>query len=147
MPTVTAANLKEKPVRDLARLAKQHGVAGWHSMRKDQLIRALIRKAKSSRAGEPGLPRTSAKMAAGEAAAKASRDAAVAQRIEEARARLQRVKSLATPPESGKADIATRLRFNAYTNIRAIAETGVTYISVGRITQSAPAADIGLDFG
>ena len=26
------------------------------------------------------------------------------------------------------------------------AETGVTYVSVGRITQSAPAADIGLDF-
>jgi nicotinate-nucleotide pyrophosphorylase (carboxylating) len=30
--------------------------------------------------------------------------------------------------------------------IRAKAETGVTYLSVGRITQSAPAADIGLDF-
>ena len=30
--------------------------------------------------------------------------------------------------------------------IRAIAATGVTYISVGRLTQSAPAADIGLDF-
>lgn len=30
--------------------------------------------------------------------------------------------------------------------IKAIAETGVTYISVGRITQSAPAADIGLDY-
>ena len=30
--------------------------------------------------------------------------------------------------------------------IRAKAETGVTYVSVGRITQSAPAADIGLDF-
>jgi nicotinate-nucleotide pyrophosphorylase (carboxylating) len=30
--------------------------------------------------------------------------------------------------------------------IRAKAETGVTYISVGRITQSAPAGDIGLDF-
>ncbi len=30
--------------------------------------------------------------------------------------------------------------------IREIAETGVTYISVGRLTQSAPAADIGLDF-
>lgn len=29
--------------------------------------------------------------------------------------------------------------------IRAIAETGVTYVSVGRLTQSAPAADIGLD--
>ncbi len=31
-------------------------------------------------------------------------------------------------------------------NIRGIAETGVTYVSVGRLTQSAPAADIGLDF-
>lgn len=30
--------------------------------------------------------------------------------------------------------------------IRAIAETGVTYISVGRITQSAPSVDIGLDY-
>ena len=29
--------------------------------------------------------------------------------------------------------------------IRTIAETGVTYVSVGRLTQSAPAADIGLD--
>ena len=30
--------------------------------------------------------------------------------------------------------------------IRAIAETGITYVSVGRITQSAPAVDIGLDY-
>lgn len=30
--------------------------------------------------------------------------------------------------------------------IRAIAETGVDYISVGRITQSAPAVDVGLDY-
>jgi nicotinate-nucleotide pyrophosphorylase (carboxylating) len=30
--------------------------------------------------------------------------------------------------------------------IRAIAESGVTYVSVGRITQSAPAVDIGLDY-
>jgi nicotinate-nucleotide pyrophosphorylase (carboxylating) len=31
-------------------------------------------------------------------------------------------------------------------SIRMIAETGVDYISVGRITQSAPAVDIGLDY-
>lgn len=30
--------------------------------------------------------------------------------------------------------------------IKAIAQSGVTYISVGRLTQSAPAADIGVDF-
>lgn len=34
----------------------------------------------------------------------------------------------------------------ALETIRAIAETGVDYISVGRITQSAPAVDIGLDY-
>jgi uncharacterized protein len=107
---VTVANLKEKPVRDLARLAKQHGVAGWHSMRKDQLIRALIRKAKSSRAGSDGFARPAGPSAAGAAAVKATRDAAVVQRIEEARARLQKVKNLATPPESGKPARAIRDR-------------------------------------
>ncbi|HEX9447096.1 MAG TPA: nicotinate-nucleotide diphosphorylase (carboxylating), partial [Dongiaceae bacterium] len=30
--------------------------------------------------------------------------------------------------------------------LRAIAESGVDYVSVGRITQSAPAVDIGLDW-
>ncbi len=30
--------------------------------------------------------------------------------------------------------------------IRFLAETGVDFISVGRITQSAPAVDIGLDY-
>jgi nicotinate-nucleotide pyrophosphorylase (carboxylating) len=30
--------------------------------------------------------------------------------------------------------------------IRAIAETGVDFVSLGRITQSAPAVDIGLDY-
>ena len=33
-----------------------------------------------------------------------------------------------------------------FETIRAIAETGVDFISVGRITQSAPAVDIGLDY-
>lgn len=32
------------------------------------------------------------------------------------------------------------------TNVRAVAETGVNYISVGALTHSAPAVDIGLDF-
>ncbi|MFM9024714.1 MAG: Rho termination factor N-terminal domain-containing protein, partial [Planctomycetaceae bacterium] len=44
---MTTASLRDKPVRDLARLAKRQGVAGWHAMRKDELIRALVRKARS----------------------------------------------------------------------------------------------------
>lgn len=46
---MTTATLREKPVRDLARLAKQQGVPGWHAMRKDQLIKALVRRAKAAR--------------------------------------------------------------------------------------------------
>ena len=47
--------------------------------------------------------------------------------------------------------VAGRVRLEAsggvnLETIRGIAETGVDYISVGRITQSAPAVDIGLDY-
>lgn len=38
---ITAASLKTYSLKDLADLAKKKGVAGWHSMRKEQLIRAL----------------------------------------------------------------------------------------------------------
>ncbi|MFZ3483380.1 carboxylating nicotinate-nucleotide diphosphorylase [Sphingomonas sp. 3-13AW] len=49
------------------------------------------------------------------------------------------------------AEVAGRVPTEASGGVRldtiaAIAATGVTYVSVGRLTQSAPAADIGLDF-
>jgi hypothetical protein len=111
---LTVASLKEKPVRDLARMAKQHGVAGWHSMRKDQLIKALVRKAKSRRPITDATPSTARKAARPETrssdADKSIRDAAVSQRIQEARDRLARVKNLATLPESGRQSRAVRDR-------------------------------------
>jgi hypothetical protein len=114
---MTSASLKDKPVRDLARLAKQHGVAGWHAMRKDQLIRALVRKARSrptvvpaARGGEPlagvrttTAVRPAATATAGSAATNAARDEAVAQRLQQARDRMLKAKNLATPPEGGRA--------------------------------------------
>ena len=42
---MTAATLKQMRVRDLARMAKQSKIRGWHAMRKDQLINALARRA------------------------------------------------------------------------------------------------------
>lgn len=45
---MTAASLKDKRVRDLAQMAKNSGVPGWHAMRKDQLITALVCRAKSA---------------------------------------------------------------------------------------------------
>jgi hypothetical protein len=122
---MTTATLKDKRVRDLARLAKQHGVAGWHSMRKDQLIRALLRKAKNglpavgatsdgpAAAGRAGIRDASSAPAkpvrrsgAGQAIAPSQAAPAcspeVARRIAEARERLSRAKSLATRPEQGR---------------------------------------------
>ncbi|MFM8892042.1 MAG: Rho termination factor N-terminal domain-containing protein, partial [Planctomycetia bacterium] len=111
---MTSASLKDKSVRDLARLAKQHGVAGWHAMRKDQLIRALVRKARTRQpvaaaartiplqpttvAAQPPRPRGQAvpRPASSDPAAPprpairdtAVQDPAVAARLQEARERL-----------------------------------------------------------
>jgi hypothetical protein len=63
---MTTATLKEKPVRDLAKLAKQQGVPGWHAMRKDQLIKALVRRAKAAR---PAAAATTSGIVAARAAA------------------------------------------------------------------------------
>ena len=112
---MTLANLKGKPVRDLARLAKQHGVSGWHSMRKEQLIRALIRKAKARQpvlaaVHQPTSVSTTVaakqfRLSAARAAGIVCRDTATTQRIEEARELLAKAKSLATRPENGRSSI------------------------------------------
>jgi len=106
---MTTASLKEKPVRDLARLAKQHGVPGWHAMRKDQLIRALLRRAKSGR-GVAVSDRGPKQPARAGATAIGTPNPEVAHRIAEARARLARAKDLATRPEGGRAVRAARDR-------------------------------------
>ena len=95
---MTTASLKQKPVRDLARMAKQHGVRGWHSMRKDQLIKALVRKAKS-RLPEGSTAGRSRTEAARPVATGGQRDPEVARRITEARERLARAKDLSSRAE------------------------------------------------
>src|SRR5690348_4296645 len=47
---MTADSLNSYTMKDLAQLAKRRGVHGWHSMRKDQLVQALVRAAKSAAA-------------------------------------------------------------------------------------------------
>jgi hypothetical protein len=99
---MTTASLRDKPVRDLARLAKRQGVPGWHAMRKDELIRALVRKARSAKRGDAGksaepLPDRNP------VARDTARSAVISQRIAEARERLARAKSLASRPEGGRA--------------------------------------------
>lgn len=47
---ITAAKLKTRTVKDLAAMAKKKKVPGWHSMRKDELIKALVNQAKAQAA-------------------------------------------------------------------------------------------------
>ena len=54
------------------------------------------------------------------------------------RAAVARCEGRATTEASGGVSLAT---------VRAVAETGVDFISVGKLTHSAPAVDIGLDAG
>ena len=106
--SMTSASLREKPVRDLARMAKQHGVAGWHAMRKDQLIKALVSKAKkalpsearrsAARPAKPSGERSKAAVVQPSPAAVAPH-AEVARRNAEARERIAKAKNLAPPPE------------------------------------------------
>ena len=43
---MTAATLRAHTAKDLAQMARDRGVTGWHSMRKEELIRALVRVAR-----------------------------------------------------------------------------------------------------
>ena len=44
---ITQASLKSRSAKDLSQLAKEKGVVGWHSMRKDDLIKALLKLARN----------------------------------------------------------------------------------------------------
>jgi len=47
---MTASDLKTRTLRDLASLARKKKVPGWHSMRKDELVRALVRRLAAEKA-------------------------------------------------------------------------------------------------
>lgn len=96
---ITAASLRSHTSKDLAQMAKKEGVPGWHSMRKEQLIRALLKVAKdrtkdkkrpSRPAKKPGLRQnTNGKKTDGRRRTK------VARQIQEDRQREENLKNLA----------------------------------------------------
>ena len=53
---MTANALRALTCKDLAQLAKKDGVAGWHGMRKEELIRALLLAARRKSRRKSGRP-------------------------------------------------------------------------------------------
>ena len=104
---ITAATLKARTAKDLALMAKRKRVPGWHSMRKDELVKALLKRAraearKSKSNGQtsantrPQNAKSRAKTATTSSQAKtARRKAQVEKRLQEIRDRLAESKDLA----------------------------------------------------
>lgn len=50
---MTAATLRSHTAKDLAQMARQHGIPGWHSMRKEELVTELVRLARKRSLSSP----------------------------------------------------------------------------------------------
>ena len=93
---ITAASLKQQTCKDLAQMAKKRGVQGWHSMRKEQLVRAILRTAKDSK---PAARKTAAKRSSTK-----PKDAVTARRIRKVIEQRERLKDLAEQFKNGTGD-------------------------------------------
>ncbi len=103
---MTPAALKSYSHKDLAQMAKQGGVRGWHSMRKDQLVKALLTttKAKTTTASakKVAVPerRSSPAKAVNRTVARKATTSRVQRHISQIRAKFERSKNLAS--DNGK---------------------------------------------
>jgi hypothetical protein len=58
---ITAASLNAKSVKDLGKTAERFGVAGWRSMKKDQLVKAIMRATQKKATKSSGVSKSTAK--------------------------------------------------------------------------------------
>lgn len=101
---MTAATLRSHTAKDLAQMARQNGVPGWHSMRKEDLVTALVRLARKRATSKNG--------ANGNAATNGNarkNNPRVQQKIDQLKRKLANVKNLAQtangkPPAEPKDD-------------------------------------------
>ena len=101
---ITAATLRDRTARDLAVMAKKQGVTGWHAMRKDQLVKALLQSARARAAkGKSPSNKSSSKQAKSRAPSARGKSAPVSKptqsplvrkRLEAVRSRLADTKNL-----------------------------------------------------
>ena len=101
---MTAASLRERTARDLAHIARQNGVTGWHSMRKEELIHALVKLARKRALNttlheDDGVSVKSSTIAIGDSK---KADPQVQKRIDQLQRKLASVKNLASNVANGQ---------------------------------------------
>ncbi|MFW6124577.1 MAG: DUF4912 domain-containing protein [Pirellulales bacterium] len=102
-----AAKLRARTAKDLARMAKGKQVPGWHAMRKEELVKALLKVARSERAKRNGRKERAAGGGPGGKSAKSvskgkappKRTQTVEKKLERVRSKLARSKDLARRSE------------------------------------------------
>ena len=100
---MTTATLRTYTCKDLAQMAKREGVTGWHAMRKEELVRALVqasRRTKKRQNGANGHASTP-RLTPAQRRAKT--------RIDALRSRLTALKNIATDETSSQRDSQDRL--------------------------------------
>src|SRR5262245_18586046 len=111
---MTSASLRSYSQKDLAQMAKRGGVRGWHSMRKDQLVKALLSVANTKtmpvpakKSATPGRRATPGKSVARSAARKSN--GRVQRHLSQIREKLARSKNLASDGGKAKSHIKERI--------------------------------------
>ena len=107
---ITAASLQSQKSKELAQLAREKGIPGWHSMRKAQLIGALVEHSSKNKKGKKK-PTGSAKASSTTRRRTSSStptrsDSAIARKIRLQRQQEEQLKDLARLMESRRSDIA-----------------------------------------
>ena len=97
---MTAATLRTHTARDLAHIARQNGVAGWHSMRKEELVKALVKLAKKRALNTAITEADSVTASSNEIASNPSKpvDPQIQRKIDQLKRKLANVKNIAANP-------------------------------------------------
>lgn len=95
---MTTESLRNCSCKDLAQMARSEGLAGWHSMRKDELVRALVKHARyKSKTGRGRLGGNGDQLpSAQRVAISAAKSSRAQERLRELRAKMADSKRLAT---------------------------------------------------
>jgi len=100
---MTTESLRSCSCKDLAQMARSEGLPGWHSMRKDELVRALVKHARQkNKLGRPrGLANGEHALPSERRAMSAAKSSRAQERLRELRTKLAESKRLATTSASG----------------------------------------------
>ncbi|MDB2686403.1 DUF4912 domain-containing protein [Mariniblastus sp.] len=105
---ITAASLNAQKSKELAQLAKENGVSGWHSMKKSDLIKALLkvarngqRRSTAKKSVRATAVKTQAKTAKPRVAKALASESSIALKLRREREQQENLKNLALVSQTG----------------------------------------------